>query len=105
MRDFTNRTTQLEHRRAELIARMQTLDTELDSHGDPDWEDSATEHEQDEAMEALGLSAQAEVQMIDAALSRISAGEYGACMRCGAEISEDRLDLLPATPFCRDCAR
>ena len=105
MRDFTDRIAQLEQRRAELIARMQTLDAELDSHGDPDWEENATEHEQDEAMEALGLSAQAELRMIDAALSRVSAGEYGACVRCGTEISEERLNLLPATPFCRICAR
>ena len=39
MRDFTNRTAQLETRRAELIARMRMLDAELDSHGDPDWEE------------------------------------------------------------------
>jgi RNA polymerase-binding transcription factor DksA len=24
---------------------------------------------------------------------------------CGKEISAERLDVLPATPFCRDCAR
>ena len=104
MRDFTDRTAQLEARRAELLARMQQLDTELDSHGDPDWEENATEHEQDEAMEALGHSVQAELRVIDAAMARMAAGEYGACVRCGAEISDDRLDLLPATPFCRDCA-
>jgi RNA polymerase-binding transcription factor DksA len=105
MRDFTDRTTQLEDRRAELLRRMHDLDAELDSHGDPDWEENATEHEQDEAMEALGLSAQAEIRMIDAAMSRMSAGEYGSCVRCGSAISDERLDLLPATPFCRDCAR
>lgn len=105
MRDFTDRTAQLEQRRAELLERMHSLDAELDSHGDPDWEENAIEHEQDEAMEALGLSAQAEIRMIDAALSRISAGEYGFCVRCGTKISDERLDLLPATPFCRDCAR
>ena len=105
MRDFADRTTQLENRRAELQARMVTLDAELDSHGDRDWEENATEHEQDEAMEALGLSAQAELRMIDAALSRMAAGDYGTCVRCWAEISDARLDLLPATPFCCDCAR
>jgi len=105
MRDFTARTAQLEARRTELQARMTELDSELDSHGSPDWEENATEHEQDEAMEALGLSAQAELRMIDAAMSRLAEGEYGTCVRCGAEISDERLDLLPATPFCRNCAR
>ena len=47
MRDFTDRTAQLEQRRAELLERMHSLDAELDSHGDPDWEENAIEHEQD----------------------------------------------------------
>jgi RNA polymerase-binding transcription factor DksA len=70
-----------------------------------DWEDGATEREQDEALEALGHSAEAELRMIDAALARITEGEYGACVTCGADIAPARLDLLPATPFCAACAR
>jgi len=31
-------------------------------------------------------------------------GEYGYCTVCGEKISEERLDLLPATPFCRNHA-
>jgi hypothetical protein len=34
---------------------------------------------------------------IDAALTRLAAGSYGICTRCGREISLDRLDLVPAT--------
>jgi RNA polymerase-binding transcription factor DksA len=83
---------------------MKELDKELDSHMNPDWEDAATEREQDEALEALGQSAQTELRMIDAAMSRMAAGEYGVCVRCGAEIADERLDLLPATPFCAACA-
>jgi RNA polymerase-binding transcription factor DksA len=39
-----------------------------------------------------------------AALNRIKAGDYGTCITCGARISEERLDVLPATPFCKTCA-
>ena len=105
MRDVTDRQTQLEQRRAELLGRMRDLDRELDSHHNPDWEEAATEREQDEALEALGHSAEVELRMIDAALSRMANGEYGYCAQCGAEISAERLDLLPATPFCAACAR
>jgi RNA polymerase-binding transcription factor DksA len=42
--------------------------------------------------------------MIEAALHRIEAGEYGECVSCGAEIDPERLDLVPATPFCATCA-
>lgn len=104
MRDITDRQIQLEARRAELLKRMRDLDRELDSHTNPDWEDGATERGQDEALEALGHAAEAELPMIDAALSRMASGEYGACARCGAEIAQERLDLLPATPFCAACA-
>lgn len=105
MRDANDRLTQLEARRDELLARMRDLDRELDSHMNPDWEENATEREQDEALEALGHSAEVELRMIDAALSRMAGGEYGYCTRCGAEIADARLDLLPATPFCAACAK
>lgn len=42
-----------------------------------------------------------EVQLIDAALKRVDAGEYGYCINCGEEIEAPRLALDPATPFCR----
>jgi RNA polymerase-binding transcription factor DksA len=31
-------------------------------------------------------------------------GEYGICVACGDPISEERLDVLPHTPKCRNCA-
>jgi RNA polymerase-binding transcription factor DksA len=42
--------------------------------------------------------------MIEAALDRIANGSYGTCVRCGDPIAEERLDALPATPMCADCA-
>lgn len=41
---------------------------------------------------------------IDAALARLDDGTYGYCQRCGRPIPRERLELLPATPFCKDCA-
>lgn len=104
MRDITDRQIQLEARRSELLGRMRELDSELDSHTNPDWEDGATEREQDEALEALGHSAEVELRMIDAALSRVAAGEYGTCVRCGDDIAPERLEVVPATHFCAACA-
>lgn len=105
MPDLVLRRAQLEDRLAFLTARLRELDAELDSHQSKDWEELATEREGDEVLERLGQSGQAEIAQIKAALGRLEAGEYGICTRCGAEISQDRLDLLPFTPFCRDCAR
>ncbi len=101
---ISTRKAALEARFADLASRLVSIETELDSHNNPDWSDLAQEREADEVLEASGLSAQAESRMIEAALARITAGEYGDCVKCGAEIAEERLDILPATPFCPNCA-
>jgi RNA polymerase-binding transcription factor DksA len=86
------------------LTRIEEIGTELDAHRSKDWEELAVEREGDEVLEDLGQSAQLELRMIEAALQRIAEGEYGDCVTCGSKVSEDRLDLLPATPFCRNCA-
>jgi RNA polymerase-binding transcription factor DksA len=105
MTDLATRRAQLEDRLAFLAARLHEIDAELDSHQSKDWEELATEREGDEVLERLGQSGQSEIAMIRAALDRMAADEYGFCVKCGDAISEDRLDLLPYTPFCRRCAR
>lgn len=44
------------------------------------------------------------LEEIDAALERISAGNYGKCQHCGKEIPVARLRTVPATRFCVECA-
>lgn len=104
MTTVAERKSALETRLAQLGARLTEIGEELDSHQSRDWEELATEREGDEVLEEMGLSAQNEIRMIEAALKRVAEGEYGFCVTCGAEIAPERLDLLPATPFCRDCA-
>jgi RNA polymerase-binding transcription factor DksA len=101
---LTTRRAQLEERYADLKARLESIDGELDQNPSADWEDLATEREGDEVLERMGISAQQEMRQIEAALERLDAGEYGDCVSCGEPISDERLDVLPYTPFCRDCA-
>jgi RNA polymerase-binding transcription factor DksA len=105
MTDLAARRAQLEQRLSDLDQRLHVIEDELDSHQSKDWEELATEREGDEVLEGLGVSGQAEMQQIKAALARMDQGEYGACVTCGAEIAAKRLDLLPFTPFCQGCAR
>ncbi|MBK5946689.1 dimethylmenaquinone methyltransferase [Rhodobacter veldkampii DSM 11550] len=105
MKSDAERKAQLLARLGQLQARIETIEDELVSHSDRDWEEMAIEREDDEVLEDLGQSAQAEIRMIQAALARIEAGSYGDCAYCGERISEQRLDILPATPFCKDHAR
>jgi RNA polymerase-binding transcription factor DksA len=104
MTSLAERKTQLETRLAALKDRIAGIGAEFGSHEARDWEEMAVEREGDEVLEDLGLSAQHEIRMIDAALARLGEGEYGVCVTCGAEIAAERLDVLPATPFCRNCA-
>ena len=101
----------LEKRRESMLKRLSALDDklheiedELESHNTRDWEEAAVEREGDEVLEGVGLAGQKEIRMIKAALERMDAGEYGYCVKCGNEISEDRLEVLPCTPCCRVCA-
>lgn len=105
MKSLQDRETSLRERLAELDARLHGIDAELDSHQSSDWEELAVEREEDEVLEGMGQSGLAEIEGIRAALERIKDGSYGFCVKCGAEISDERLDVLPATPFCRNCAK
>lgn len=102
---IAKRREQLTDRLNELQARLSTIDAELDSHTAKDWEEMATERESDEVLEGMGEAGLREMRMIEAALKRIEDGEYGDCVKCAEPISEERLDLLPYTPFCAICAQ
>jgi RNA polymerase-binding transcription factor DksA len=104
MTDLAQRRAQLTDRLTALDARLHEIEDELDSHQSKDWEELAVEREGDEVLERLGVSGQEEIARIRAALARMDAGEYGFCVTCGDPIAEERLDLLPATPFCSRCA-
>lgn len=44
------------------------------------------------------------IEAIDRALARLQADIYDLCESCGEVISEKRLEAVPWTTFCRDCA-
>lgn len=45
-----------------------------------------------------------ELNKIEAALLRISQGEYGYCLKCEEQIASKRLTFDPAAPLCIHCA-
>ncbi|MEL0436156.1 TraR/DksA family transcriptional regulator [Phycobacter sp. K97] len=95
----------LETRRKVLTGHLIEVEHALDEPMPKDWEDRSSERQGDEVLERLGQVELDEVRQIDAALARLEEGSYGFCQICGDAISEERLDLLPATPFCKKCAR
>lgn len=104
MKTLKERKQSLESRLEELNSRLHEIGDELESHNSKDWEELAVERETDEVLEGMGVSGQEEIKAINAALKRIEEGEYGFCVTCGDEVSQERLDVLPFTPFCKNCA-
>ena len=42
---------------------------------------------------------------VAAALDRLEQGSFGKCQRCGRDIGEGRLQAVPYTRYCVDCAQ
>ena len=70
----------------------------------PDFEDQATQRENDETLDALDERGRQALMAIDAALDRIGAGTYGECAACGEPIQDERLRAEPSAPSCIACA-
>lgn len=68
-----------------------------------DPEGSSLAFEQAQAHAMLGQSERHATE-ISAALERMGAGTYGACVECDGPIALGRLDARPSTAFCIDCA-
>lgn len=52
----------------------------------------------------LNKQAIIDLSLINAALARVKDGTYGYCRDCGKEIANARLEALPHTPICLECA-
>ena len=88
-----------------LNRRIDEIDQDIRHEGmSADWSEQASERENDEVLETLGNTSEQDLQMINYALLRIENGTYFLCDECGSEIPEARLELLPFTPYCVDCA-
>ena len=69
-----------------------------------DFEEQATQTENDQVMDYLGNAARSEIARIKEAIARIDKGEYGICQRCGEPIAKERLRILPHSVLCIKCA-
>ncbi|MBW3573704.1 MAG: TraR/DksA C4-type zinc finger protein [Actinobacteria bacterium] len=54
--------------------------------------------------QVLANSLQDALADIDRALQKLDSGGYGVCEQCGEEIAEARLEAMPATRYCIQCA-
>src|SRR5690606_12210352 len=78
-----------------------TRDVATDDEHDPEGHTVAWERQQ---LAGLLDETKAVLAQIDAAERRLDDGSYGICETCGRQIGAERLEALPATPTCIDCA-
>lgn len=95
----------LEDRRRGIQRRLAAIERDLTKQLNADSADRAIETENDEVLVEMDRSGREELKAISSAIERLDNGTYGLCVLCGAKIGEARLEALPFTPFCVDCAR
>lgn len=89
---------------AEFAKRAEATQRDLQQAVDRDWDDAAQQRQNDEVLESLCAEARYELVRVSEALSRLDAGRYGQCTRCGAAIQTARLDAVPQADLCSLCA-
>jgi len=98
---------QLVARRRELLARVQSIESNFRRGDNPlekDAEEQSLQIEDDDVLKALDEAGRREINGIERALARMDSGTYGTCARCGEAIAPARLRALPAAEHCIRCA-
>lgn len=67
-------------------------------------EDMAEAKEGDEVLHGREMAAREELAEVHKALGRLEEGSYGLCLECGEAISPERLEAVPYTSLCKQCA-
>jgi RNA polymerase-binding protein DksA len=97
----------LEAKRDELFGLHQGLEEAmLDTRETSvEFEENAQKQARGEVLDRLDNREKSLLENVDKALRKLEAGGYGLCESCGIKIQEPRLEALPWTPLCVDCAR
>lgn len=88
-----------------LSQESETASIEELSDNDQHPADTATETFDRERDLGTLESVEAELTDVERALERLSEGTYGRCVACGRPLPAERLEALPATPYCIDDAQ
>ncbi|MBQ0746755.1 MAG: TraR/DksA family transcriptional regulator [Marinobacter sp.] len=102
-----NRKAELETLRADLASRLESFEAHQqrkDGALDKDSEERAQQTQNDEVVDSLEEETRLELAQIKVALERIDQGVGDECEVCGEAIDPRRLQVLPYTSVCVDCA-
>ena len=105
---MTDALATLEEHRDRLRKELADLGFDPDSEefaGDLDrgFADSAHSTAERARLIALAKELRENLKDVEHALSRVEAGTYGTCERCGNPIAPERLEAIPWARLCIDC--
>lgn len=106
--DINQIKAELEELKLELQSRVSRTHKHIylkDEPVSPNFNEQVKETENDGLVMALESEGLEEIAQIEQALKRIEAGVYGQCQHCGSQIDEARLQAVPATDSCIECAK
>lgn len=93
-----------QQRLASLVERTGKHLYRRDEPYSADFAEQAVEVENNQVVEQLDEDGKHMLAEIRHALKKIEDGHYGICEACGEEIMGQRLEVIPATRYCVDCA-
>jgi RNA polymerase-binding protein DksA len=102
--DYQALRASLQQKLDQLQRRVGKIERDLRQTPEPDSQERAIGSENDEVLERLDSSSREELQLLQEAISRIDAGTYGVCAKCGEQIAQQRLEALPYAHTCINCA-
>ena len=106
VQDLDSRRAALEYERANLEQQLEELEAGHDASlaFDDNFADSGQVAAEQGEAKVLATSLRHELDEILKALDMIKAGTYGVCEACGSHIPDARLEALPTTRRCINCA-
>lgn len=102
--DITLVEKQLEADLQEAEKKQRALDRQLDERPDFGLGTGNTGSQTWEMNLARRDRIAAEIESLQKALRRVREGTYDKCEICGARIDPERLEILPSTTLCANCA-
>jgi RNA polymerase-binding transcription factor len=103
--NFKNRLLEKQRQLVDEVGRTALYGKDQEDDSIKDLGDQANTAYTREFFFELGNGDRRILRDVVSALQRIEDGSFGACERCGEDISEKRLEALPFARHCIDCQR
>lgn len=96
---------QLETKLKEAIQEKQQLEARIENKPDFGLGEGATLAVSWQRALTRKEEVSARIEALQEALDKVHSGTYGYCQNCGTQINAERLEILPTTQQCTDCAQ